>query len=290
MRERSCDLLESSRPPSSPSRRNSNAPSAPGGAACKLRRSCSAEAIRSIAVCSCWPARLPRLAGCGDDNKDGDSGATRRPTGHDRTTDATASGESGRASRSRSHGRRRRKRTRAPSFRLASDKTYTATVVTSCGTFEIELDSKDAPRTGGSFVTLARKGFYDGLVFHRIVTGFVIQGGDPTGDGQGGPGYTVREAPPDDIVYSEGVVAMAKARQRAARHLRQPVLRRHERLRRCRPDYALLGRVKKGLDVVHAIEVVPAGPDERPVEPVVIEKIDVRVDRASRPPGPRSRV
>ena len=69
-----------------------------------------------------------------------------------------------------------------------------AKVVTSCGDFEITLDAKRAPRTGGSFKYLADKGFYDGLTFHRIVAGFVIQGGDPAGNGQGGPGYSVVEA------------------------------------------------------------------------------------------------
>ena len=97
-----------------------------------------------------------------------------------------------------------------PRCALDADKTYTATVETSCGTFAIELDSRRRPKTGGSFVTLARDGFYDGLGFHRIVPGFVIQGGDPNGDGTGGPGYKMRERAADDVVYSEGVVAMAK--------------------------------------------------------------------------------
>jgi cyclophilin family peptidyl-prolyl cis-trans isomerase len=124
-------------------------------------------------------------------------------------------------------------------------------------------------------VSLARKGFYDNLIFHRIVTGFVIQGGDPTGTGSGGPGYRVREAPPSDIVYSEGVVAMAKAGNEPPGTSGSQffVVTSDSSLP---PEYALLGRVKKGLDVVHAIEEVPAGPDERPISPVVIDKIDVR--------------
>ena len=71
-----------------------------------------------------------------------------------------------------------------------------ATVKTNCGTFEITLDAKRAPKTGDSFKYLADLGFYDGLLIHRIVPGFVFQGGDPEGTGQGGPGYTVVEAPP----------------------------------------------------------------------------------------------
>ena len=85
-----------------------------------------------------------------------------------------------------------------------------ATVSTNCGDFEITLDAKQAPRTGGSFKALADEGFYDGLTFHRIVAGFVIQGGDPKGDGTGGPGYSVVEAPPQGLSYTKGVVAMAK--------------------------------------------------------------------------------
>ena len=116
-----------------------------------------------------------------------------------------------------------------PKARLDRSKTYVATVSTNCGDFEITLDARQAPRTGGSFKSLADKGFYDGTTFHRIVAGFVIQGGDPTGDGTGGPGYSVVEAPPPDLSYSKGVVAMAKTGDRGRRHVRQPVLRRHRR-------------------------------------------------------------
>src|ERR1051325_1887204 len=83
-----------------------------------------------------------------------------------------------------------------PTEKLQAGKTYVAQVVTSCGEFDITLDAKRAPRTGGSFKSLADKGFYDGLTFHRIVAGFVIQGGDPAGNGTGGPGYSVVETPP----------------------------------------------------------------------------------------------
>jgi peptidyl-prolyl cis-trans isomerase B (cyclophilin B) len=219
---------------------------------------------------------LAVLAGCGDDKKEGDTGATGG-TGGTGATGATTSERAGRCKEvAEPRPRRAPQRTRRPSFRLSKDKTYTARVVTSCGTFEIELDPKDAPVTGGSFVSLARKGFYDNLTFHRIVTGFVIQGGDPTGTGRGGPGYRVRETPPADIVYSEGVAAMAKAGNEPPGSSGSQffVVTSDSSLP---AEYALLGRVKKGLDVVHAIEEVPAGPDERPVSPVVIEKIDVKV-------------
>lgn len=172
---------------------------------------------------------------------------------------------------------KRTKKRPPPSFRLARDKKYTAVVATSCGTFEIELDSKQAPRTGGSFVTLAREGFYNGLGFHRIVTGFVIQGGDPRGTGAGGPGYTIREPPPEDVVYSEGVAAMAKTATDPPGTSGSQFFIVTSDDAQLDPVYALLGKVTKGLDVVHRIELTPAGPDEQPVQPIVIRKVTIRV-------------
>ena len=98
----------------------------------------------------------------------------------------------------------------APTLRLDAKRTYTARMLTSCGEIDIRLDVRRAPRTTASFVYLARRGFYDSLTFHRIAPGFVIQGGDPLGNGQGGPGYTVVEPPPAGQTYTHGVVAMAK--------------------------------------------------------------------------------
>ena len=98
----------------------------------------------------------------------------------------------------------------APRERLDSGTTYAATVETNCGTFVIEVDQEESPRTAASFVALARDGFYDTLSFHRIAPGFVIQGGDPQGDGTGGPGYTVVGKPPASYHYRLGDVAMAK--------------------------------------------------------------------------------
>jgi len=161
-----------------------------------------------------------------------------------------------------------------PKQRLAPGKTYVATVTTNCGAFEITLDSKRAPRTGGSFKSLADKGFYDGLGFHRIVPGFVIQGGDPKGDGSGGPGYSVVEAPPRTLKYVKGVVAMAKTGIEAAGTSGSQffVVTGDAGLP---PDYALVGKVTQGQEVVDKIGVVPVSPDEQPVEPIVIESVAV---------------
>ena len=100
---------------------------------------------------------------------------------------------------------------KAPTDELDGAKTYVAAIKTNCGDFEITLDAERAPKTAASFKSLADQKFYDGTTFHRIVPGFVIQGGDPNGDGSGGPGYSVEEAPPKDLTYDVGVVAMAKA-------------------------------------------------------------------------------
>jgi cyclophilin family peptidyl-prolyl cis-trans isomerase len=162
-----------------------------------------------------------------------------------------------------------------PKDRLERGGKYTATVTTSCGEFVIELDAKRAPRTGGSFKYLADKGFYDGLTFHRIVGGFVIQGGDPSGDGTGGPGYTVVEAPPSGLSYTKGIVAMAKGGNEppGASGSQWFVVTAEDA--QLPPDYALLGKVTQGQEVVDRIGVLPTTADEQPAEPVVIRSVKV---------------
>jgi peptidyl-prolyl cis-trans isomerase B (cyclophilin B) len=164
---------------------------------------------------------------------------------------------------------------RKPTLELQRSKTYLATVETSCGTFVIKLDPRQAPKTGGSFVALARDGFYDGLGFHRIAPGFVIQGGDPAGNGSGGPGYKVRERPPNDVVYSEGTVAMAKGGNEPAGTSGSQFFVVSGENANLPPDYALLGKVTKGLDVVRRIEDLASTSDGPPSRPVVIKKITI---------------
>ena len=163
-----------------------------------------------------------------------------------------------------------------PTTELDPAKTYVATVSTNCGDFQITLDAKRAPKTGGSFVSLAKKGFYDGLSFHRIVAGFVIQGGDPAGDGTGGPGYSVREKPPSDLKYVKGVVAMAKTEIEPKGTSGSQFFVVTGEDAQLPPDYALLGRVTKGQDVVDRIGVSPTDQQtQRPLDPVVISKVTV---------------
>jgi peptidyl-prolyl cis-trans isomerase B (cyclophilin B) len=162
-----------------------------------------------------------------------------------------------------------------PKERLSASKTYVATVSTNCGDFEITLDSKRAPKTGGSFKYLADKGYFDNTKFHRVEGNFVIQGGDPNGDGTGGPDWRVVEAPPPDLAYTRGVVAMAKTEiERPGTSGSQffVVVAEETPLP---PEYALLGTVTKGMDdTVAKIAAVPVN-GSTPVDPVVIRQIKV---------------
>jgi peptidyl-prolyl cis-trans isomerase B (cyclophilin B) len=161
-----------------------------------------------------------------------------------------------------------------PTAKLKKGKTYVARVLTNCGEFEITLDPR-APRTGGSFKTLVDKRFYDGLSFHRIVAGFVIQGGDPSGDGNGGPGYQIVEPPPQDLTYSKGIVAMAKAETDPPGTSESQFFVVTGEDAGLPPDYALLGKITKGQDVVDKIGVAEVGPDEKPLQPIVIRQIRI---------------
>jgi peptidyl-prolyl cis-trans isomerase B (cyclophilin B) len=168
---------------------------------------------------------------------------------------------------------------RAPRQRLAKGKRYTVRFTTSCGVFDVRLAVARSPKTSTSVASLVRKGFYDNTTFHRIAKGFVIQGGDPKGDGTGGPGYKVTEAPPADIGYTRGVVAMAKTGDEAPGTSGSQFYVVTGEDAGLPPEYALLGRVSKGQDVVALIEGVDTGgaPDGPPTKPVVIEKAELLV-------------
>ena len=162
-----------------------------------------------------------------------------------------------------------------PTAKLDPKQRYTAVVKTSCGEFSIALDVKRAPKTSASFASLAKQGFFDKTTFHRISPGFVIQGGDPTGTGQGGPGYSVVEAPPKGLTYARGVVAMAKtATEKSGTSGSQFfVVTADSSLP---PEYALLGKLESGGDAVDAIATTATDPNtEMPVDPVVIDSVQI---------------
>jgi peptidyl-prolyl cis-trans isomerase B (cyclophilin B) len=163
-----------------------------------------------------------------------------------------------------------------PSGRLSGTRAKVE-ITTNCGSFTITLAAADAPRTAASFATLVKRGFYDRLTFHRIsgdpASGpFVIQGGDPLGTGLGGPGFSVREKPPADLRYTKGTVAMAKTQAEPAGTSGSQFFVVTAADAGLPPDYALVGRVTAGQDVVDRIAQVPADGDEKPVAPVVIQK------------------
>ena len=162
----------------------------------------------------------------------------------------------------------------APDEELDPESTHVATVDTSCGSFEITLDVEAAPVTTSSFAHLVEQDFYDGLTFHRVSRGFVIQGGDPLGDGNGGPGYQVRETPPDSLNYEKGVVAMAKRADEPAGASGSQFFVVTE-TSDLTPDYALLGRVTSGMEAVERIAASEVDNFEKPTEPVVIRDITI---------------
>ena len=153
----------------------------------------------------------------------------------------------------------------------------TATIKTNKGVIEIELFSADAPKTVDNFISLAEKEFYNDVIFHRVIEGFMIQGGDPTGTGRGGPGYTFEdELNPETESYQRGyvrgTVAMANAgpntngSQFFIVHQDAPLPH----------DYTIFGRVISGMEVVDAIATAPTDAGDRPLEEVVMESVTIR--------------
>jgi peptidyl-prolyl cis-trans isomerase B (cyclophilin B) len=151
-----------------------------------------------------------------------------------------------------------------------------AVVRTSEGSFTIELDAKTSPNTVASFERLARKGFFDGTIFHRIVPGFVIQGGDPTGTGTGGPGYSTVDKPPADTRYTRGVVAMAKTSAEPAGTAGSQFFVVTGKDAGLPPEYAVLGKVVAGMPVVLKIGALGDPQTEQPTKKITIEKIAIR--------------
>jgi peptidyl-prolyl cis-trans isomerase B (cyclophilin B) len=167
--------------------------------------------------------------------------------------------------------------TQAPTEALDASKTYELVFDTSCGSFTVTLDQEIAPKTAASLVALANDGYFDDTIFHRVVQGFVIQGGDPTQSGSGGPGYTTVDAPPSDSKYTKGVVAMAKSELEAAGSSGSQFFVVTGDDVGLPPDYAIVGEVTDGMDTVERIDAlgVPGG-DGAPTKPVVVNGVTVQ--------------
>ncbi|MEY4373543.1 MAG: hypothetical protein RL219_2312 [Actinomycetota bacterium] len=163
----------------------------------------------------------------------------------------------------------------APEMGIDPSKRYTATMETSMGSIVIALDAIKAPKTVNNFVFLALYHYYDGIIFHRIINGFVCQGGDPTGTGRGGPGYRFADELPKPGQYEIGSLAMANAGPNT--NGSQFFLISGPDGAGLPPAYSLFGKVVKGLDVVDAMQRVPTGAGDRPKTDVVINSVTVTV-------------
>ena len=161
-----------------------------------------------------------------------------------------------------------------PSEPLDSGKTYALDFTTNCGSFTVTLDLKSAPNTSASLVSLAKNGFFDNTIFHRIVPGFVIQGGDPTGTGTGGPGYSTVDVPPNDAKYTYGTVAMAKTGTEPPGTSGSQFFVVTAPDAGLPPEYAIVGTVTKGLETVDRIGNL-GNAAEQPTQTVKIEKVTV---------------
>lgn len=165
--------------------------------------------------------------------------------------------------------------TKMPEMQIDKSKTYTAILETSEGDISIQLNAKQTPITANNFVLLAREGFYNGTIFHRVIKGFMIQGGDPNGDGTGGPGYKFDDEQFEGE-YTRGTVAMANAgpntngSQFFIMHADYPLPK----------NYVIFGKVIKGIDAVDKIATAPVetnlmGEMSKPVKPVEVESVEI---------------
>ena len=161
-----------------------------------------------------------------------------------------------------------------PPMCIDASKSYSAEMVTSLGSVVIELDAAKAPRTVNNFVVLARYHYYDGLVFHRIINGFMCQGGCPEGSGRGGPGYRFDDELPQKGDYQVGSLAMANAGPNT--NGSQFFVVSGDAGVGLPPDYALFGQVTSGLEVIQAMQAVETGPGDRPRTDVVIESVTIQ--------------
>ncbi len=201
------------------------------------------------------------LAGCGGGSKNATSTSATTTDANGCIAVSRPAAKSGKASK--------------PKQALDPSKTYLVLVHTNCGDFTIKLATKISPETTASFANLAKTGFLDHTFFHRIVPQFVIQGGDPTGTGTGGPGYSTVDKPPASTRYTHGIVAMAKTGAEPAGTSGSQFFVVTAPDARLPPDYAVLGTVTKGLATVDKIGTFgdPAsGGSGTPTEIVEIEK------------------
>ena len=167
----------------------------------------------------------------------------------------------------------RRRFPKPPPMCIDAAKRYSAVMDTSMGSITIALDAAAAPRTVNNFVVLARYHYYDGVIFHRVIEGFVCQGGDPTGTGRGGPGYRFADELPQPGAYELGSLAMANSGPNT--NGSQFFIISGADGTRLPPQYSLFGKVVKGLDVVDAMQKTATDRNDRPLTDVTIRTVTI---------------
>ncbi len=210
------------------------------------------------------------LAGCGDDS-------SSETDANDARTDATAPQEettAGGCSAVEPPEPRKPDKQEKPAPLGAGDA-YTLTFKTNCGDFAVKLDPGQSPKAAASLVSLAEADYFDNTIFHRIVPGFVIQGGDPTATGMGGPGYSTEDTPAQSTTYTLGTVAMAKTAAEPAGTAGSQFFIVTAENAGLPPDYAVVGEVTEGQDVVALIGTLGDPNTELPTQPVVVESIEI---------------
>lgn len=175
-------------------------------------------------------------------------------------------------STAKSYKTEEKKYSQAPDMEIDTNKAYTAKFETNNGDFEVEFFTKDAPKTVNNFVVLARDGFYNGLTFHRVIKDFMIQGGDPKGDGTGDPGYKF-----DDEFNSHKLVkgTLAMANSGANTNGSQFFIVTKEATEWLDGKHTAFGNVTSGLENVMKIQDLPVGENDKPVEAVIINKVTI---------------
>ena len=217
-------------------------------------------------LCAALLAAALALSACGDDE-----------TTSTTTSSTAADGEEAGTCEEVAEPEPKEVKLKPPSEQVQPGEKISATVKTNCGDFEFELDTSESPKTAASFVQLVDEGVYDDTTFHRVVTDFVIQGGDPALDGSGGPGYSVTEKPPVDASYTRGTVAMAKTAAEPPGTSGSQFFVVTAADAGLPADYAILGEITGGEDTIDTIaaQADPALGSEggKPIAPVVIESI-----------------
>jgi cyclophilin family peptidyl-prolyl cis-trans isomerase len=159
-----------------------------------------------------------------------------------------------------------------PDLTIDTKKRYTAAIETSAGTMTAELFAGETPQTVNNFVFLASDHYYDGVIFHRVIEGFMIQGGDPTGTGRGGPGYRFKDEPVKRP-YLRGTLAMANSGPNT-NGSQFFVMHKDYKLP---PNYTIFGKLTSGENVLDSIATAPTGADDRPQKPVSIKTVTITV-------------